>query len=85
MATVANPHQSNRQFLQQNKTFNLGILLAKRHHYFDAFDRFKLLLQNNAKLLPDVLIPLYKQLMIHDEDLQLRVLIAELYMVVEWD
>lgn len=77
LTVIPPPH---RLFLRQNKAYNLAVLLTKRQHYFDAMDRFKILLASNRKLLPDILIPLYKQLISRDEDLPLRILIAELYM-----
>ncbi len=61
------------------RDYQLGILLAKKHHYLDAQDRFLAVLDNDPKKLPDIQSFLFKRLTMYFNNLPLRILIAELY------
>lgn len=76
--TTQDPKTTSRQFIQRE--FNIGISLMKRNQFLDASDRFISVLTQNAAMLPDILIPLYKQLNAHSQNLHLRILISKLYM-----
>ena len=52
----------------------------KRSQYHEVLDRFKKTMHDIENGLPDILIQMYKQLMRKD-DLNLRLMIAELYIV----
>jgi len=68
--------------MDKHRELHLGILLAKRHQYLDAFDRFKIVLDHYPRQLPDILTILFKQLALHFDNMPLRVLIAELYVML---
>lgn len=61
------------------KDFHLGIILVKRQQYMEARDRFKTVVEEAPRMLPDILTCLYRQLIVSHEDLHLRLLITELY------
>ncbi|MCP4049202.1 MAG: tetratricopeptide repeat protein [bacterium] len=65
--------------LKKKSEYNLAISLVKRKQYYDALDRFKNLIKHNRRVLPDILIPLYRQLAANYHNLNIRLLIAELY------
>jgi tetratricopeptide (TPR) repeat protein len=69
--------------LKNNREYNLALSLINRNQYLDAQDRFSVLLTYSKDYLPDILIPLYKRLTFYYNNLQLRILIAELYIICE--
>jgi tetratricopeptide (TPR) repeat protein len=69
-------------FLKESRDFKIAMSLVKRNQHLDALDRFKVILANNPDSLADILVPLYKRLAIRYDDLHLRKLISELYIVV---
>lgn len=64
---------------KKHRDYKLGTLLIRRDRYLDATDKFKHLLDIFPNALPDILIFLYQQLKEKYFNLQLRILIAELY------
>ncbi|MFC1751935.1 tetratricopeptide repeat protein [Thermoproteota archaeon] len=75
---------SLRQYVYQERRFHVALLLLKRNQYHDALDRFKDILAQDKRLFPDILIPLYKRLRLNYFNLNLRLLIAELYISSEF-
>ncbi|MFC1771085.1 tetratricopeptide repeat protein [Candidatus Margulisiibacteriota bacterium] len=69
--------------LKENKDYNLALALVNRNQFLDAQDRYFTLLAINKDYLADILTPLYKRLAIDFENLQLRILISELYISSE--
>ncbi|MFT5171419.1 MAG: tetratricopeptide (TPR) repeat protein, partial [Candidatus Marinamargulisbacteria bacterium] len=67
-----------RSKLRQSKDFHIGIQLLKEYQFHESLDRLKNTLLEFPDSLPDILIPMYKQLIRKDE-LQIRLVISELY------
>ncbi len=60
-----------------------GLRLIKQGHYFDALDRFQKHLENRPQDVAKILIPLYRTLRIKEQDIQLKSLIAQLYLTTK--
>lgn len=65
--------------LKPHPHFITGITLIKEGAYHEALTQFKTALHENTHILPDILIALYKQLILNDQNNAIRILIAELY------
>jgi len=68
---------------KHHKDFQLGILLLRRNQHMEALDRFKMVLNQFPNKSVEVFIPIYKHLMLHFENHNIRILLAELYLSLE--
>ena len=61
--------------------FNLEHItsLVRQQHYMEALERYKTCLQKKPTLFPEILLSLYKELSKNLTNVQLKLLIAELY------
>ena len=57
---------------------SIALQLVKRNQFMEALDRFRNILQSKSDILADILIPLYKQLVIDNDNLHIRVMITDL-------
>lgn len=65
----------------REKNFKLAQQMVKRRQYFDAMDRFRQLLQTNNLIFPDVASLLYKHLRLDFDNLHLRIMLSDLYLL----
>jgi tetratricopeptide (TPR) repeat protein len=66
--------------LKASETLRIITSLVKRGQHMEALDRCISLLEHNPRSLASILIPLYKHLKLKDNDLQCRLIIAQMYM-----
>ena len=66
--------------LNTSETLRIITSLVKRGQHMEALDRCISLLENKPRSLAILLIPLYKHLKVKDNDLQCRLIIAQMYM-----
>jgi len=70
--------EQNTQLALEN-----GLRLIKQGHYFEALDRFQKHLENYPGDVAKILIPLYRILRIKEQDIQLKSIIAQLYLTTK--
>jgi len=63
------------------KDFKLAQQMVKRRQYFDAMDRFRHLIQDNVLTFPDIVSFLYKRLRLDYDNLHLRIMLSDLYLL----
>ncbi|RAP33545.1 hypothetical protein DID75_01910 [Candidatus Marinamargulisbacteria bacterium SCGC AG-410-N11] len=68
---------------QNNKTYKLGIISIKQQQYLEALEQFKSFYHQYPHGIYQVLIFLYKELRIHFDSLELRMVIAEIYIFIQ--
>ncbi len=66
--------------ISEKKEIKFILSLVKRFQYLEALDRYKKVLAKKPLILPDILNDLYKVLNQNDTNLQLKILISELYL-----